>query len=285
MTIYTYCSYKGSAKGYQYVNYNKKDSKVQERIYGSVRDWFENKDGWFLMLRREGPTGGLLAVPSLERIVNYENRKRLKKQKEIQDANNYRKEKQPYDIHELQRLDTTWYLNFAIYDDIERLYKTACGIINELKKDNGMAFYTELAECFNRSEDRLSYTFDVNKLRGILGKLESSIELISSPEKSDEVVEITEKSIPKMGNNDFLRHINLSHIKNEILKKCDKQIKNECNPDVFRQSADKKEKLDLTRYNPKNFSESNMIIIMNNDNLYEFGRFNIALNFDWIMGG
>lgn len=285
MTIYTYCSYKGSGKGYQYINYNKKDSEVQEKIYGKVRDRFENKDGWFLMLSREGTEGGVLAVSSLERILNYENRRRLKRQKEIQDANNYRKEKLPYDIPELQRIDTTWYLNFAIYDDIEKLYKTALGIINELKKDNGMEFYTELTECFSKSDDRLSYTFDVNKLRGILEKLENSIELIPSPDKSSEVVETAERTENSQSENkDFFRHINFRHIKNEIFKRADKQIKDESNPDVFRRSTDKKTNLDLTLYNPKEFSERNMIVIMENDDLYRFGKFKIALNFDWIMG-
>lgn len=37
-------------------------------------------------------------------------------------------------------------------------------------------------------------------------------------------------------------------------------------------------------YNPADFSDRNMIIIMNNDNLSQFGRFNIALSFDWVMG-
>lgn len=35
MTIYTYCSYKGSKSGYKYVNYNKK--RVKHRIGYTVK--------------------------------------------------------------------------------------------------------------------------------------------------------------------------------------------------------------------------------------------------------
>lgn len=74
------------------------------------------------------------------------------------------------------------------------------------------------------------------------------------------------------------------YLKKNILNVYNKEDKAYFYPDLVRQSTSRKEKLDLTMYNPADFSDRNMIIIMNNDNLSQFGRFNIALSFDWVMG-
>ncbi len=283
MTIYTYCSYKGSKSGYKYVNYNKKESETQDRIYSKTREWFENKDGWFLMLGKEGPEGGLLALSSLERIVNYENAKRCKRQEEIQAANNYRSKKLPYNTPDLQALEVIWYLNFAIYDKVDRLYRIALGIIEELRRDNGMAFYARLIECFTMSEEKEDYAFDEKKLADLLNELQRNIKL-KEPDNIHAKATEPDNMMQSFKRQNLAADILRKYLKKNILNVYNKEDKAYFYPDLVRQSTSRKEKLDLTMYNPADFSDRNMIIIMNNDNLSQFGRFNIALSFDWVMG-
>ena len=79
MLVYTYCSYKGSLKGYQYSFFDASKNKdtcqpvsmenVDNHIENMdiIRKWFENRHGWKLVLKKNNVPGeGILLVSRLE---------------------------------------------------------------------------------------------------------------------------------------------------------------------------------------------------------------------------
>ena len=80
MLVYTYCSYKGSLRGYQYSFFDTSKNKdtcqsaesmenVDNHIENMdiIRKWFENRHGWKLVLKKNNMPGeGILLVSRLE---------------------------------------------------------------------------------------------------------------------------------------------------------------------------------------------------------------------------
>lgn len=80
MLVYTYCSYKGSLKGYQYSFFDTSKNKDTCQLVKSmenmdnhienmdiIRKWFENRHGWKLVLKKNNVPGeGILLVSRLE---------------------------------------------------------------------------------------------------------------------------------------------------------------------------------------------------------------------------
>lgn len=307
--IYAYCTYKGSINGYYYLN--KEDGAEFSDENSVVREWFENRDGWFLTLIKTGKNNGILAVSSLETVIYYENKKRHNRKKEIQQENEFRiNGEKPYNIPELQTLDAPWYMNFALEGEIGNLYNIAIGIIRGLQKENGgVGFYNTFLQCFSMSDDKLSYDFDENKVKRVLKKLyDSGKKLIlaysedkkdKKDKKEDDGADKDEQVLKKIC--DSGKKLISAYSENEkkkeaikfntrkawnienLVKKINNIKTDKMFPHIVKRDSDKKEKLDLAMYKSGDFSSNNMIIIMKSNDLDKYGEFNVSLNLDWVM--
>ena len=133
------------------------------------------------------------------------------------------------------------------------------------------------------SEEKEDYAFDEKKLADLLNELQRNIKL-KEPDNIHAKATEPDNMMQSFKRQNLAADILRKYLKKNILNVYNKEDKAYFYPDLVRQSTSRKEKLDLTMYNPADFSDRNMIIIMNNDNLSQFGRFNIALSFDWVMG-
>lgn len=280
MIIYTYCSFKGALNGFQYL---KKDKDGRDIVFPGetdkmIRDWFEKRDGWFLVLRKTEDEGGILGIASLESAIYHENELRIKRQEEIREDNKFRVQKRSINTEELQGMEIHWHINFALYDKLINIYKIAIGIFEELKKDNGLSLYKEVAECFQASEDKASYQVDTDMFRDILKRLGKNRELRVDSQEVGCRLDEREKSVPSF--KEKLSALIMSKVRNNTRE----NMPLEFTPCIVKNHNDKKEALDLAAFAPDSFSSENMIIVMRDENLEKYERYNIALSYDWLLG-
>lgn len=189
MIIYTYCSWKSSAKGYIYKNYEpvgKKD--IYQAVPDYAKTWFEKRSGWKLVLEKHG-TEIWLFVANLENVINIKNRCIEEKRKEEEIAEQFckspKKRKNPIEI-----CDVDLFVNFALcgnIHEIDRFTKIALGILSEFNEDSGYQLYRKIVAAYENYRENRQAGLNCTKFKEILKELSEKVSF-TTEEKSREPV-------------------------------------------------------------------------------------------------
>lgn len=262
MKVYTYCSFEASSKGYQYtvVDKKKNDNRPEK---GSIPDDDEGKEikewmeklGWKLVLKRKEKfqEEAYLFLASLESVIEDINKRRRDDKVGKDLAKKYDPEKNS--VLELEKVEV--YVNIALCGSLYDLYSIAIGCMLELHENEGKEIYKELRNCIKSTESMDSYMVDGGALFGVLKALRVR----------------GEGCIPK----------ERKHKKLAILKKIENKIS--IHPYIRRKGKDTEREINtiingLPR--PDEFSLDNMICIVEDGNLEDYGIFNVAMDYNFV---
>lgn len=261
MEVYTYCTYKGSARGYQYahiketdVENKSKDSALKTEPF--FKEWFENKNGWKMVLKRNAKAAkkGYLLIAALEDVIDIENRQRIDRYAEKVQANKFKDKKETVRQEELRQTQT--YINIAIVGELDKIFEIAAGMLIAFQNDGGKQVYEKIEECISHP-DVNGYLVDGKKMFSILEEL------------GNRGREVT-KNLNKNENGMCLNILD----KMKIVKKM--------NPCIERAKREKKEKIaDVLQGIPKpqNFTTDNMIYVAEDDEIKKYGTYHIAISY------
>ncbi len=262
MELYTYCTYKGAAKGYQYASI-KKDNR--ENLSGSepessMKEWFEDKSGWKMVLERNENKAYLL-VKSLEDFIKIENQQKQDRYEEKKQANEFKAIKESIQIEEIKQPQT--YINFAIAGELNQIFNIAIGVLADFRRDCGRDIYAKIEACISHP-DVSCYLVDGERMYSVLGDLSNAGNSLL-------------KDLKRSANE---RHFNIWD-KIKVVKRL--------NPSIERLTGVRNEKMtDLLQGipKPKEFTENHMIYVAEENQIRKYGTYNIALSYmDYLIKG
>lgn len=177
MEGYFYCSYKGSVNGYQYAKFREGDKVIRsfsiseaKGINPRVREWFENRTGWKIILMRNFDEG-IFLWKKLEEARNIEKRRELEKIEESKIAAEMDRRKEKYESVNLNTFDSDFYINLALNSSIDELCSVTAGILRELEKDGGERILNKIEKVLEKSEDRKYYKVNVEGFKAIINEV------------------------------------------------------------------------------------------------------------------
>lgn len=188
MIIYTYCSWKSSAKGYIYKNYGPVGKKnIYQAIPDYAKTWFEKRSDWKLVLEKHG-TEIWLFVANLENVIDIKNRYIEEKRKEEEIAEQFRKspKKIPIEIYEADL-----FVNFALRGDIreiDQFVKIALGILLEFNEDSGYQLYKKIMMAYENYRENRQAGLNCTKFKEILKELSEKVSFITEGKSSEPAI-------------------------------------------------------------------------------------------------
>lgn len=177
MEIYTYCSYKDSLSGYQYAKGSLEYMEpIESEIYTKnsknsipqyIREWFEVKYGWKLVLQQIGEENkGILLLGRLEQAVEIQKAQLLNKNEQIDAANRFRNNssKEPKDDTNPDS-NLEFFINIVFEGTVQELKKIAIFVLYSITEDGGVKILKEFESVFKKSESRKTYSVDPKLIR------------------------------------------------------------------------------------------------------------------------
>ncbi len=159
MDIYTYCSYRGSRKGFQFCHFSSiQKDKVQSLLSSELsgksdiineefKNWCENESEWNLVFKKtENKNRFLLMVHQLEKSkIN----------------------RGPADCHE-NSTESDFYMSLCFSGSLNEIEKYFRYFLKSYKNDGFRSIYNRLENTLSKSDDLLRYIIDTKEFNQII---------------------------------------------------------------------------------------------------------------------